>query len=239
MNKTEYIDGIPVNLYTNDEIFGLTGDWLTGRLQSRHIITLNAVMMITALKHNFLKEIIKQADLVTVDGYGIECALRKKGYYSTQRLTGIDLLRELLVKCCRNGYPVYFFGGSPAAAARLRKVLPLKWPGLNMCNIQDGYGHTLSSAAVFQEIVVKQPRLLLVGLGTPQQELFLADILPHLKATVGIGVGGAFEVLSGLKREAPKFIRKRGLEWCYRMLQEPCKLRFIPDLARFWYRYLR
>jgi N-acetylglucosaminyldiphosphoundecaprenol N-acetyl-beta-D-mannosaminyltransferase len=239
MEHTVYLNGIPVNLYSNDAIFRLTDDWLVRRQGSRHIITLNAAMMVAALKDNLLKEIINRADLVTVDGYGIDWALQKKGFHNIQRLTGIDLARELLKKSCQNAYSVYFFGSSPKVAATLRKVLPVQWPGLIICNIHDGYGGSLPPAAVFKEIVIKQPRLLLVGLGTPEQELFLAKILPYLDATVGIGVGGALEVLSGLKREAPQFIRKHGLEWCYRMLQAPRKLRLIPDLAKFWFRYLR
>jgi N-acetylglucosaminyldiphosphoundecaprenol N-acetyl-beta-D-mannosaminyltransferase len=196
-------------------------------------------MLMAALKNDYLGEIIKQADLVTVDGYGIDWGLRQKGHHNFQRLSGVNLTRELLTKSCQNGYSVYFLGGSPKVTAALRKKLPVQWPGLNICGIRDGYGNSLSQTAIRQEIVASKPHLLLVGLGSPLQEMFLAKILPYLDATVGIGVGGTFEVLGGLKREAPQFVRDHGWEWCFRMLQDPRRLKLIPDLVKFWYRYLR
>jgi N-acetylglucosaminyldiphosphoundecaprenol N-acetyl-beta-D-mannosaminyltransferase len=238
MGNIEYLDGIPINP-SKDEIFEMTNAWLTNRQHSRHIITLNAQMVIAAAKFSGFKEILKRADLVTVDGYGVDWALRKMGCSNVQRLTGVDLTRILLQKSCQSAYPVYFFGGTPRVAVELRKVLPLKWPGLVITGIQDGYGSCYTQTVVLKDIIRRQPFLLLVGLGTPVQELFLAEILPYLKATVGIGVGGAFEVLSGLRQEAPAFIRNHGWEWCFRMLQEPRKINRIPDLARFWYKYLR
>jgi N-acetylglucosaminyldiphosphoundecaprenol N-acetyl-beta-D-mannosaminyltransferase len=239
MNNTGFVDGIPINLSSNNQIYRLIKDWLAQGRCSRHIITLNSVMLVTALKYNPFKNIIKQADLVTVDGYGIEWALRKKGYHNIQRLTGVDLTRELLKISCQNDYSVYFLGGTLKVVSMLETLLPEKWPGLSICGIRDGYGHSLPPTALFNEIVEKQPRLLFVAKGSPDQEMYLAGILPYLNTTVGIGVGGTFEVLCGLKREAPQFIRNHGLEWCFRMLQEPRKLRLIPDLARFWYKYLR
>jgi N-acetylglucosaminyldiphosphoundecaprenol N-acetyl-beta-D-mannosaminyltransferase len=239
MRNVEYIDRIPVDLNTHDQIFELVNGWLYQRQCSRHIITLNAMMLMAAIKNDCFGEIIKQADLVTVDGYGIDWWLRKKGYCNFQRLTGVNLTRELLIKSCQNGYSVYFLGGTSKVVSMLRKILAEQWPRLNICGIQDGFSISKSRTAILQEIVACKPHLLLVGLGSPQQEMFLAKILPYLDATVGIGVGGTFEVLSGIKREAPQFIRDHGWEWCFRMLQDPRRLKLIPDLVRFWYRYLR
>jgi len=233
----EYIDEIPVSLCSNREILDLIDNWLMVRECSRHVITLNALMLMTALKHIPLKEFMQQSDLVTVDGYGIEWILHKKGLQS-QRFTGVDLTRQLLKQSCQKSYSVYFFGGTAKIVAALKKVLPIQWPGLIISGIRDGYGSPDSRQLVFKEIVGKQPHLLLVGLGTPQQELFLGQVLPYLTATVGIGVGGTFEVLCGLKLEAPGFIRSHGLEWCFRMFQEPGRLKKLPDLVRFWYHYL-
>lgn len=239
MRNVEYIDRIPVDLNTKEEIFELVNGWLYQRQRSRLIITLNATMLMAAQKNDCLGEIIKQADLVTVDGYGIDWGLRQKGHRNFQRLTGVNLTRELLTKSCQNDYSVYFLGGTPKVAATMRKILPVQWPGLNICGIRDGYGKSLSQTSIWQEIIACNPHLLLVGLGSPQQETFLAKILPYLDATVGIGVGGTFDVLMGLKWEAPSFICDHGWEWCFRMLQDPRRLKLIPDLVRFWYRYLR
>ncbi len=234
----EYINDIPVSLYTNEEILALINHWLARRERSRHIITLNALMVMAASRLTSLSDIMHQADLVTVDGYGIEEVLHKRGL-KVQRFTGVDLTSQLLKQACQKTYSVYFLGGTEKIVAALRRVLPLRWPGLNISGVRDGYGNLDPEGAVFHEIISKQPHLLLVGLGVPQQVLFLAKILPYLRGTVGIGVGGTFEVLSGLKSEAPTFFRNHGLEWCYRMLQEPRRLKQLPYLVQFWYRYLR
>jgi N-acetylglucosaminyldiphosphoundecaprenol N-acetyl-beta-D-mannosaminyltransferase len=233
----EFIEDIPISLYTNQEILDLIDNWLTNRERSRHIITLNALTLMASSKVASLKDAIQHADLVTVDGYGIEGILRKRGL-NVERFTGVDLTRQLLKQACQKTYSVYFFGGNEKIVAALRKILPLRWPGLVISGIRDGYGRLTSEEAVFDEIICKQPHLLLVGLGVPRQALFLAKILPYLRGTVGVGIGGTFEVLCGLKLEAPGFIRNHGLEWSFRMLQEPYRLKQLPYLFQFWYRYL-
>ncbi len=233
----EYIEDIPISLYKNREVLDLIDNWLTSRERSRHIITLNALMLMAAVRLISLKDVIQQADMVTVDGYGIERLLHKRGL-KVQRFTGVDLTRQLLKQACQKAYSVYFFGGTEKIVTALRQVLPLKWPGLIISGVRDGYGNSGTEEVVFHEIVCKQPHILLVGLGVPEQDLFLARVLPYLRGTVGIGVGGTFEVLCGLKLEAPPLIRNHGLEWCFRMLQEPHRLKQLPYLVRFWCRYL-
>jgi N-acetylglucosaminyldiphosphoundecaprenol N-acetyl-beta-D-mannosaminyltransferase len=233
MKLRENIKGIPVDLVTKSELLGIMSGWLTGHNQSRQVVTLNAVIFISSLKNSHLKQIICEADLVTIDGYGIALALARMGHRNMQHFTGVDLVREMLSFCVRNKLTVYFYGGSLKTVATLKQILPVRWPGLLISSVRDGY-ESLAQAEIIDEIGRKQPDLILVGLGSPKQELFLAKVLPNLKKTVGIGVGGTFEILAGLKREAPGFIRNSGLEWLYRMLQDPRRIRLIPDLLRFW-----
>lgn len=239
MKSRAYIQGVPVDLLAKSEVMAMVTHWLTTADRPRQIVTLNALMLMGATHDPQFNRIIQRADLITLDGRGIIKSLLKKDYRPLEQYTGIDLTRELLSWCARHHYPVFCYGGSPAAAAGLRLNISRQWPGLSILGIRDGYGHSAKTPRIIEEVVQNQPALLLAGLGSPAQEIFLAKSLPQLKGTVGIGVGGAFDVLAGLKREAPQFIRKHGWEWLYRMIQDPVKFKRFPDLIRFWYRCLR
>jgi N-acetylglucosaminyldiphosphoundecaprenol N-acetyl-beta-D-mannosaminyltransferase len=199
-------------------------------------VTLNASMLTRTFDCPALRQAIHAADLVTIDGYGIERALRKQGFSGFCRMAGIELTRELLSVSEMLGLPVFFYGGHPATADKLERRLRMIWPGMIVAAIFDGYG---LESRIGETIMRCRPGLLVAGLGSPRQEIFLAKLLPHLSGTVGIGVGGALEVIAGVKKEAPRMIRAHGWEWLYRMFQEPRKLREIVNLARFWNRFLR
>lgn len=234
-----YLEGIPVDLSPKPELLRLVAGWLAAPTCSRQIVTLNALILMRAWQDGQLRRIVQDADLVTVDGVGVELALRKKGYEGIQRLTGIELTLEALSRCRGASCSVYCYGGPPRVAPLLREIIRKRWPEINLCAVRDGYSQQMQPARVMGEIVAKQPGLLLVALGSPKQELFLAEVLPRLKGTVGIGVGGAFEVLAGVKREAPRLVRDFGVEWLYRMLQDPMRVKKIPDLVKFGYLMLK
>jgi N-acetylglucosaminyldiphosphoundecaprenol N-acetyl-beta-D-mannosaminyltransferase len=239
MNTRYYLQGVPVDLLSKLQALEQINNWLLESKRARHIVTLNALILVTAIHNPELNQIIQAADLITIDGYGILKALRKMDYQFIEQFTGIDLTREVISRCARYGYPVYIYGGSPIVASNLRLILSRNWPELVIVGIRDGYGGTLDQNRIFEEIIQNQPALLLVGLGSPDQELFLAKILPKLNKTIGIGVGGTLDILAGLKKEAPRFLRNHGWEWLYRMMQDPVKLKRIPDLFEFWYWCLR
>lgn len=227
-----YLNEIPIDAGPRTGIWEAVVGWLNEGEKSRQVVTLNAVMLISAMKNNRLKQAIQMADLVTVDGYGIMLALKKSGIW-TERFPGIELADRLINYCVQKQLPVYGYGGSKESVRRLRE----KYYDNESVLFRDGFGE--KEDRVGEEILTVQPALLLVGLGSPRQELFLADLLPKLKATVGIGVGGAFEIISGLKSRAPVILSNHGWEWCYRMLRDPRKIEHLPKLVRFWYWFLK
>ncbi len=239
MNTRYYLQNIPVDLLLKPQVWEQIDNWLLKPEKTRHIVTLNALMLVTAVHDPELNRIIRGADLITIDGYGILKALQKTGCQNIEHFTGSDLIRIALSQCEHHGFPVYIYGGSPKAISHLKPVLAKNWPQLTIAGIRDGYGDITTRDRIIEEIVQSQPALLLVGLGSPAQEIFIAKILPRLKKTIGIGVGGALDVLSGLKKEAPRFIRNHGWEWLYRMLQDPVRFKRLPDLFSFWYWCLR
>ena len=238
MKERVFLRGVPVDIFPKEQVIATIEQWLQEPTCSHQIITLNATMLITALKNIQLKRIINQADLVTIDGYGVLLALRKNGYLNVQRFTGLELVIQILDWCCQRNRLVYFYGGTPAVVQLLKKELALRWRGIRaIC--RDGYGDAVVKARIDRELIETQPDLLFVGLGSPAQEIFLAQTLLKLRQTVGIGVGGALEVLAGSKKAAPLFLSQNGWEWCYRMWQNPGRLNRIPALIKYWYLFLR
>jgi N-acetylglucosaminyldiphosphoundecaprenol N-acetyl-beta-D-mannosaminyltransferase len=233
------IQDIPVDLLARPVLLESIIEWLKFPGQPRQIVTLNSLMLVNAGRNQELKRILCAADLVTIDGFGIELLLRRRGHREVIRWAGIDLVRDLLGWCSGSGFPVFFYGGPPAMNGPLRQAMANLFPRLRIAGIRDGFNNMAPQPAVVEEVERIGPCLLLAGLGSPAQEIFLARHLPRMPGTVGIGVGGALEVLSGMKKEVPRFFRNCGWEWLYRMVREPERLRNLPDLLWFWYQFIR
>lgn len=238
MRDRAFLAGLPVDLSSRKQLTELLREWLSQPRQSRQIVTLNVNMLMLAFKNDRLFRVIREADLVTADGAGIARALQRR-HYPVERITGLDLTRQLLQISAREGYSVYFYGGGARICEKLAAQLSRQYPGLLIQAVRDGYGLGCSAAMIREELRAAPPRLLLVGMGTPAQELFLKDILPFLPGTVGMGVGGVLEILAGCQNQAPRLIRDHGLEWLFRMMQEPRRLNRLPDLIRFWWSEIR
>lgn len=232
MIKRCYLKGIPVDAGLREDIWGRVTDWLSAGEKSRQIVTLNAVMLMSALNDCRFRSLLQATDLVTSDGSGIVLALKKNGI-STQRYPGVELADQLLHFCVQVRLPVYIYGGTVKTAFLLRQ----KMSADPLVLIKPGFGE--KEDTVREEIVKTNPKLLLVGLGSPRQEFFLAKLLPELKETVGIGVGGALEVITNQRSRAPEVFINHGCEWCYRMIQNPGKIRLIPQLIKFWYHFVK
>jgi N-acetylglucosaminyldiphosphoundecaprenol N-acetyl-beta-D-mannosaminyltransferase len=242
LSNRVYLRDIPVDLFPGQaELLKIITNWFVRSEHCHQVVTINARMLMTALTNPALRQVMRRVDLVVVDGYGVEQALRRRGYTAFTRMAGIDLVKELLSWGSSRALPVYCYGGSVMTRERLTESMKRYWPGIEIGGIYDGYEARSTPEEIKRELLQSsRPRLVLVGLGTPAQELFLAQLLPQLSGgVVGIGVGGALEVLAGNRMEAPRWVRDNGWEWGFRMAQQPRKLRGIVDLVRFWRCFLR
>lgn len=232
MIQRYYLKDIPVDAGSKMAIREKMVDWLTVGDKPRQVVTLNALMLMNAVKNHLLKGIIQKAALVSADGYGIVLALKKHGIW-TARCPGVELAELLINYCVDKGLPVYCYGGSAETNLRLSQRFAAK----SRIIVRKGFAE--NEELIQEEIIKMNPRLLLTGLGSPRQEIFISQLLPKLKVTVGIGIGGALEVISGQKSRAPAILGDHGWEWCYRMIQDPNKIRRLPELVEFWYHFLR
>ncbi len=223
--------GQPVNLAT-DYL-----PWLVNRLQQgigTHVVTMNAEIVIQATQNPKLSEIIHKADLVTPDGSGIIMALRLHGV-EQPRCAGIDLGEDLLRLAGKSeyNYPVFFYGGKPAIVQQAAQKWQTELPNLNIVGIEHGYINTEEQAKLLERIQAAQPKIILVALGVPQQEIWIHEHFHLCPEAIWIGVGGSFDVWSGVKNRAPQLIRKLDLEWMYRIAKEPSRWRRALALPQF------
>ncbi len=226
--------GLPVHLLRD------YSSWLVSCAQEKlgcHVVTLNAEMTMQAEKNSQLASVIHQADLVIPDGAGIVFYLRLHGQ-KMQRCPGIELAESLLREFGRSPDlgSVFFLGGAPGVAENAARIWQERLPALDISGIQHGYFSADDEPAIQQTLKAQQPRLILVGLGVPRQEFWIAAHRHLCPNSIWIGVGGSFDIWSGVKTRAPGWLRDNHLEWVYRLYQEPWRWRRMLALPQFAWR---
>lgn len=207
--------------------------WIERLLQTpgaHHIVTLNAAMLGLAAREESFRRIVNQAALCTADGMGTLLAGRILGVRFPERVAGVDLTDRLCALCAWTGSRVFFLGASPGVAAEAAARLQSRHAGLIVAGTHHGYFTAAEVIGLIAQIRDADAHLLLVALGAPRQEEWLAAHLAGTGARVGIGVGGTFDVYAGRARLAPEWIRAIGLEWLYRLAREPRRWRVAPSL---------
>lgn len=190
---------------------------------SMHVVTLNAEMTMQCRSNQELGQIISSADLIVPDGAGVVFAIKFRGgqLKNVRRLPGVELAEQALHQASSKNQKVAVLGGRPEVMQKLKEVLPQKHPGINVVAFQDGFLAKEDEESVVAAIAAQEPALLLVALGVPRQEFFIAKHRAKFPHTVMIGVGGSFDVWTGFVQRAPESYQKFHLEWLYRLLKEP------------------
>ena len=220
---------MPVHIHDNYR------DWLVRKLadsQGAHVVTLNAEMTMQARKNRDLAAVIHEAELVVPDGSGIVLYLRSRGE-KTERCPGIELAEQVVQEAALNQWQIFLIGGAPEVAETVVKQWRQRWEDIAITGIFNGYFDTAIEQQICEQLSRLQPALILVGLGVPRQELWIHKYRHLCPNAVWIGVGGSFDIWSGLKTRAPEWFSKNNLEWLYRLYQEPWRWRRMLSLPHF------
>jgi N-acetylglucosaminyldiphosphoundecaprenol N-acetyl-beta-D-mannosaminyltransferase len=189
------------------------------------------------------RRILNRAFLNTPDGMPMVWLGRLAGHRPMGRVYGPDLMTLVMRESVARGWRHFFYGGANGTAERLRAVLTEKFPGLQVTGTYEPPFRPLNDAeqaALTAQVATAKPDMLWVGLSTPKQERFMAANLARLDATLMFGVGAAFDMLAGTKSQAPHWMQRSGLEWFYRLCQEPRRLgpRYLKNNPLFALRVL-
>jgi N-acetylglucosaminyldiphosphoundecaprenol N-acetyl-beta-D-mannosaminyltransferase len=210
---------------------------------THQIATVNADFVIKAQDDPELRVILQEADMATADGMPLVWGAKLLGVCLPGRVTGADLVPALAGVAAEKGYSLYLLGGSPGVPDRAAETLRSRYPGIRIVGaVSPPYASVLDiDAALIEDIRNAQPDILLVAFGNPKQEKWIAMHAPELQVPVMIGVGGTLDFLAGVTRRAPEWMQRSGLEWLYRLAQEPRRLwrRYMVDLVGFGYFFSR
>ena len=199
------------------------------RREPTMIGVVNAAKAVNVRRDPLLRQSLRDCDLMLADGMSVVWASRVLGTPLPERVTGIDLFEQLLALADRDGHSVYLLGAEPDVLAELIRRLAVRFPGLRVAGSRDGYFQDDEAATVAQDIRSSGADMLFIGMASPRKENFLAAYADMLDVPIMHGVGGSFDVLAGVTQRAPEAWQRRGLEWAYRLHQEP---------RRMWRRYL-
>jgi N-acetylglucosaminyldiphosphoundecaprenol N-acetyl-beta-D-mannosaminyltransferase len=217
----------PVNL---DDAIATIERWISERNRNYVCITgVHGVM--ESRRDQRLRRIHNEAGMVTPDGMPLVWLLRRLGKHRTERVYGPDLMRKMTAISSQRGYRQFYYGGSEGVADKLKQGLVNAHPNLQVAGALCPAFRELTpdeDQADIDAINMARPDIIWVGLSTPKQEFWMARHLGLIEAPVMVGVGAAFDFLSGTKRQAPRWMQRNGLEWLFRLCSEP---------RRLWRRY--
>jgi N-acetylglucosaminyldiphosphoundecaprenol N-acetyl-beta-D-mannosaminyltransferase len=231
--------GVRVSATTLEETLGVIKGWISRR-EPRYVCVSGMHGVMESQRDERLRGIHNSAGLVTPDGMPLVWLCRLKGQRSVERVYGPDLMLALCRQSAGRGYRHFFYGASPKVLDTLSARLCARYPGLQVVGAYSPPFRPLTpdeDAQVVQRITQARPDIVWVGLSTPKQERWMADHIDRLGGPVLIGVGAAFDFHAGMKRQAPRWMQRNGLEWLFRLLNEPRRLyrRYLLNIPLFAY----
>lgn len=224
-------------IYNEEEniFYSILEDLLTTN-KKKFIITVNPEIIMKSYKNIEIKEmLLNDNNILVPDGISIIKKAKQYNINIKERITGVDISSKALEICNKNKKSIYLFGSKKEVLDKLIININQKYPNINIVGFSDGYVEDKDK--IMQEIISLSPDLILIALGVPNQELLINKYIEKAKKGVFIGVGGTFDVLSGYKKRAPKLFIKLNLEWLYRIICEPTRLkRFIQNNIVFMFK---
>ncbi len=255
-------DGIPEEIHATSEAHRVNSTILGSRVQALsyddavddlsnrigdgerpcpYVVQANVYSLVTARGDVRYRDALSHATLSLPDGMPLVWILRWRGFRNVERVYGPDLMLMLCERAAKEGWKCFLYGGKPGVPEQLKANLVARYPGLNVVGTYSPPFRELSAeedAQVCTMINATRPDILWVGLGSPKQDVWMYDHREKLDVAVMHGVGAAFDFLTGRVRQAPRWMMNAGLEWLFRLFQEPRRLwkRYtIVNLKFVWY----
>jgi len=233
MNDILKVLDVKLDVIEIDAVIIRIADWINDPIKTtKYICVTNVNSVVEAQKDHHLKQITNESSLSVCDGMPLVWLSRLKGFRLKKRVYGLNLMKKMLELSQEKGYSNYFYGSSESVLGNMISRIKREYPNLRV----NGYFSPpfrelleIEKQKIIQDINNLKPDIVWVGLGYPKQEKWMYEFRDYVKYPVLIGVGAAFDFLAGNKKQAPIWMQNAGLEWLFRLLQEP---------RRLWRRYL-
>jgi N-acetylglucosaminyldiphosphoundecaprenol N-acetyl-beta-D-mannosaminyltransferase len=227
--------GLPIDPLTMRETVAYVERALAREGPPLQHTVVNAAKVVQARREPLLRSSIEESDLVNADGQAVVWAARLLGQPLPERVAGIDLMWALLERANERGYRVFLLGATSEVVESVVERIRRELPGVQIAGSHHGYFGEADARDVAATVAASRPDILFVAMPTPRKEQFIHEHLATLGTRFAMGVGGSFDVLAGVTRRAPLLVQRAGLEWAYRLAQEPRRLfrRYAVTNARF------
>lgn len=228
MTRIEVL-GCPVDALNMEQSIARIEEWVAEGTTHQHVV-INAAKLVEMRNNNDLRNIISDCDMVNADGMPIVWASKLLGTPLPCRVAGIDLFQNLVRVCAEKGYRPFFFGATEEVVTKVVQTFQALYPELKVAGYRNGYYSQEEEREIAEMIRDNKADMVFVGFSSPQKEMFLNRWMSVMQASFCMGVGGSFDIVAGKTKRAPKWMQNAGLEWFYRILQEP---------RRMWKRYAK
>ncbi|MCX6639933.1 MAG: WecB/TagA/CpsF family glycosyltransferase [bacterium] len=219
---------VRVDKVTMDDTLRHCDDFIKTRVPHQ-IVVVNVAKLVKAKTDRTLRRIINEADLVGADGVPVVWFSKFLKDPIPGRVNGTDLMERLVARAADKGYSIYFLGAKPEVVREVVNVYTRRYSNLKVAGYRDGYFRPEEEVKVAEEIKESGADIIFLAFGSPKKEKFVRDHLYRMNVPVVHGVGGSFDIVAGITKRAPIWVQSIGMEWFYRLVQEP---------RRMWKRYL-
>lgn len=226
MKRIEFLKA-PMDIATMQETVSFIENRIEQKQFLQHVVV-NVAKIVNMQKDPVLAESVKACEVINIDGMGVVFGARFLGHDVPERVAGVDLFHELLAMSAKRDFPVFLLGATEEVVSKTVSKVKAINPNLNIAGYNDGYFWD-DEEAVVNKIRESGAKLLFVAITSPKKENFINKWQDKLGVDFVMGVGGTFDVVAGKVKRAPRWMQEAGLEWLYRVLQEP---------GRMWKRYL-
>ncbi|BBB28875.1 WecB/TagA/CpsF family glycosyltransferase [Neptunomonas japonica] len=226
MNRINFL-GSPMDSGSMSDTVSAISERILSQQFTQHVVV-NVAKLVNMRKDPELAKSVTECDIINIDGMGVVWGARFLGHNVGERVSGVDLFAELNAMAEREGFPVFYLGAKEEVVTKTGEVMQAQHPQLTIAGTHHGYFWD-DEQAVVEQIKASGARLLFVAITSPKKENFINRWKDELGVDFVMGVGGTFDVVAGKVSRAPVWMQKYGLEWLYRVIQEP---------RRMWKRYL-
>lgn len=226
MKRIEFLKA-PMDIATMQETVSFIESRIEQKQFLQHVVV-NVAKIVNMQKDPVLAESVKACEVINIDGMGVVFGARFLGHDVPERVAGVDLFHELLAMSAKRDFPVFLLGATEEVVSKTVNKVKAQNPDLNIAGYNDGYFWD-DEEVVVNKIRESGAKLLFVAITSPKKENFINKWQDKLGVNFVMGVGGTFDVVAGKVKRAPLWMQKAGLEWLYRVIQEP---------GRMWKRYL-
>ena len=225
--------GIPVDRITYKQWLALIDQWVKGGTRAHHVCTTNPEFMMIAQQDPIFANTLRRAALCLPDGVGLLWAAKAIGKSLPERVTGSDGTVRIAERAAKLGWKIFLLGAAPGIADKAAEVLVERYPNLQIAGIHAGSPRPDEEDEIVQMVNWSGADILLVAYGAPEQDKWIARNLNRLHVSMAMGIGGSLDFIAGVVPRAPEWMQQLGLEWLYRLIQQPWRIRRMMRLPRF------